>query len=259
VSDFIEIPQGAASVETVIRVPQREQWNSFILEFHEDGEKLEDLEYRGAMTFVNNYGWSEAAPAMLFIDRDAPPRVLRQQRIGELRNAGAMADSYTLPDPRGLVEMHPPPDLTQFGYNPDERATDLTILDSLGKWSKVELLPPSDLPEQWIDYSALDLIFASLGDLEAMARQQSNSWQAVRDWVSTGTTLCIYDVGDDFARLQQVEALLEAAPLPDAETDAKYRGWRQPDRSTTRGSCCASGRPTPTSTGINNSSKPSAM
>ncbi|MBW3600919.1 MAG: hypothetical protein KY475_27090, partial [Planctomycetes bacterium] len=141
VTDFIEIPQGASSVEAVIAVPQREQWSSFNVEFYEDGEKLEDLEYRGAMSFMGNHGWSEASPTMLFIDGDAPPRALRQPRIAELRGAGAKSDSHKLPDPRALVEMHPAPDLTRFGYNPDESPTDLTILDSLATWSKIELLP----------------------------------------------------------------------------------------------------------------------
>jgi hypothetical protein len=227
ITDFVEIPQGTPGVTATLSIPQREQWNAFYMEFYEDGRKLEDLSYQGGMMTAGNYGWSEASPAMLFIDRDAPPRALRPGRIADLRQAGSKADSHLLPDVRGLAEIYAPPDLTQTGYTPDESATDLTILDSLLRWSKIEILPPSDLPTNWINWTGFDLVFISLEDLRDMTRQNPETWQALRDLIATGPTLCVYGVGQDFEKLAKVEEILKSPPLPDAD-QALYRGWRTP-------------------------------
>lgn len=227
VSDFVEIHQGDTSVKTTVAVPQREQWSTFQVEFWEDGRKLEDLAFSGAMSYTGNYGWTEAAPAMLFIDRDAPIRSQRMNRITELNIAGSKGKSYNLPDARGLAEGYPPPDLTQRGYDPSERATDLDILEALKGWSKIELLPPSDLPTRWIEFTGFDFIFVSLDDFAAMKEENPSSWQAIRDLIATGPTLCVYGVGEDFARLQEVELLLDMPPNNDAEKDP-YRGWLTP-------------------------------
>jgi hypothetical protein len=230
VVDYVEIAQGAVRVETTISVPQREQWSNFTIEFYEDGKHLEDLTGFGSMGNVAGYGWTEASPAMLFIDRDAPARSLRQSHIATLRQAGSQGDSRTLPDVRGLAEIYPPHDLQRVGYNPDERAADLTILDGLSGWSKIEILPAADLSVKWIDYTGLDLVFISLDDLRDMTGNHGPQWQAVRDSIATGSTLCVYGVGDVFARLEELEQLLELPPLDNAGQDA-HRGWSVPAKS----------------------------
>jgi hypothetical protein len=231
VSEFIEIPQGAPSVTTTVSIPQREQWNSFTVEFYEDGKHLEDLSYRGMMGNFSGYGWTEASPTMLFIDGDAPARSMRQSHIASLRQAGSKGDTFTLPDVRGLAELYPPPDLARTGYNPDERATDLAILDALPGWSKIEIQPPADLPQKWIDYTGVDFIFVSLGDLRQLTRQHPKAWRAIRDLIATGPTLVVYDAGDEFQGLSELEQILALPPLAEDAEGSRYRGWSVPKSS----------------------------
>jgi hypothetical protein len=229
VTKFIEIPQGATSVQASISVPQREQWNTFQFEFYEDGRKLEDLSYQGGMVTVGNYGWTEASPAMLFIDSDAPPRALRAARLSELQIAGEKNATFTLPDVRGLAEVRPPPDLMQLGYSPDTPANDLSLMTSLTRlWSRIEILPPSDLSTRWIDYTGIDLVFISRKDLQQCMKQNPEQWQAVRDLISTGPTLCVYDAGDEFQHLEALEKLLQLPPLAPDPAAARNRGWTSP-------------------------------
>ncbi len=227
VTDYIVLPQNAASVTATLLVPQREQWTGFSVEFYEDGERLKDLSYLGGMAFTGNYGWSEASPAMLFIDVDAPPRAARLSNIASLRTAGAAGNTYTLPDVRALVEVRPSPDLASLGYNAQERVTDLALLESLSGWSKMEILPPSDLPESWLAYTGFDLVFLSLDDLRTMVQHHPQTWRAVRHTLATGPTLCVYDVGEDFSRLEELEQLLDLPAAPEAAS-AEYRGWKAP-------------------------------
>ena len=50
------------------------------------------------------------------------------------------------------------------------------------------LTPPTQLVENWINYSSLDVIFLSLADVENLAAARPKVWQAVRAGRSRAAT-----------------------------------------------------------------------
>ena len=64
----------------------------------------------------------------------------------------------------------------------------------------------ADVPNEWVDLSALDFIALSADELELMARTAPRTWQAVRDWTAAGGNLCIYDVGGNFEQPGAIDA-----------------------------------------------------
>ncbi|MEX2026786.1 MAG: hypothetical protein WEH44_05785, partial [Pirellulaceae bacterium] len=106
------------------------------------------------------------------------------------------------------------------------RLTDAQVLALTSQQGKVQLLPPAELPEQWVELSCYDIAFISLDDLARMARQNSRQRRALVDWLHSGPALVVYGVGDELARLQEVEQLLELPPLAEpAGNSATLRGW----------------------------------
>jgi hypothetical protein len=79
----------------------------------------------------------------------------------------------------------------------------------------------ADLPGEWIDYTCLDLIAISAGDVEQMARANPRAWQAIRTWVAAGGNLCVYDLGDDFQRLADLDASLGDVPAGRGEQSSQ--------------------------------------
>ena len=81
------------------------------------------------------------------------------------------------------------------------------------------MLAPDELPKAWLELSAFDITFISLADLKDLKAKHPERFQALRDWLATGTTLCVYDVGKDFARLKELEAILGLPALPLAKAE----------------------------------------
>jgi hypothetical protein len=70
----LRLPEGATSASRVLPTPQNGVWNQFEVFTYEDGRKLEDLTATvGFARNANTWSWTEAYPALLFIDADAPP------------------------------------------------------------------------------------------------------------------------------------------------------------------------------------------
>jgi len=232
----IEIPEGTRLAHQTVSIPQSERWRNTSVEVFEDGWKLDDLSPESGIPIPSPRGhstWSEATPAILIVDSDAPPNANRQQNLGLPRPSPASPeDVRRLPDIRHLAALYPnlnisnDPSFFRFG----ERTSDAFTLQVLALMPQVEMLPPGDLPTKWIDYTCFDLTFVSLDDLKSMANKNPDRWQAIRDWVATGPTLCVYDMSLDAHHLEELEKLLELAPMPNAESDAsELRGWSPPD------------------------------
>ncbi|MFN0199775.1 MAG: hypothetical protein ACKVT0_23730 [Planctomycetaceae bacterium] len=69
-----------------------------------------------------------------------------------------------------------------------------------------EVVPAAALPDNWIDYTALDIVAIPLGDFEALTAEQRT---ALRQWVHTGGTLFLTKVDDWEKNQPTVERLLE--------------------------------------------------
>ena len=65
--------QGKTREQTTVAVPQNIGWGSFAIEVYEDGELLEDMSSKAVgIPTRNRRQLTEAAPAILIIDADAP-------------------------------------------------------------------------------------------------------------------------------------------------------------------------------------------
>ena len=136
----------------------------------------------------------------------------------------------TLPDFRAL-------DVVQVGTSTprtNHRAdwADYDILVNVGNTSNVDLLPPSELPTNWLAYSCFDLAYISWSDLKLLQDRHPERYRALRRWLSTGPLLCVTDLGEEFEALAELEALLGLQPLNDRADRQVRRGWQAPSDDT---------------------------
>lgn len=230
VTGFVDMPQGTATAEAVISVPQFLGMNSLGVKVFEDGYELTDVSGQVNIPVRVSYEWSEVSPAILFIDRDAPPPEVRLGIVNRSNFPGVAVqqDTHLLPDLRPITFFHP--DASQYGVaynwqaegNNTDDATQLRIVEDL---SRVELLPPQWLPTKWRDLTCFDVIFISFADLRQMAVDQPEQrLQALLEWAMTGPTLCVYGVKQNEAELKALAKLLgmpeaDSQPTGDGEDD----------------------------------------
>jgi len=238
---YIEMPEKTALATTIVSVPQSGRWGGIDVEVYEDGGKLDDLSTTVGLPSRNPGNWtgSEATPAILIIDADAPSPdarqgLIQQQRFGRRKDMGGETLN-SLPDIRYLAAYFP--NSNAFG-NPnalraDTETTDADTLHILDGLPKVEMLPPSELPTKWIDFTCFDFVFIPFSDLTRLAGDHPDRWQAIRDWLATGPTLCVYDMPLDSEHLADLEDLLRIPPVSEPGNGSSgFRGWSIPGRET---------------------------
>jgi hypothetical protein len=241
VTGFLEIPQGSLQAQTTVAVPQDIAWNALEIQVYEDGELLDDLSLTVGIAMRNVNQWSEAIPAILIIDAEAPGWDQREQWLarGQLGGPAGAKPSVKFPNASYLVSAFPeaarggyplPRAATPSGTPPSSaaaKADSFSTLRVVQDFPRLEMLPPHELPERWIDYTCFDMVFISLADLRLLIQQHPERWSAVRDWASSGPTLVVYDVDLDSPQLAELEQLLGFRPA-DGRRDASA-GWQKPD------------------------------
>ncbi len=227
VSETVWLPQGATFADVTVSIPQYEMWNNFDIETSEDDRRLRDLSSRyvgfPARTF---YNWSEASPSILVLDPAAPGNSISST----LRRANP--DSNELPDIRALASRVALDSYNSYAaqgaFNTSKSVDDSDILRLLTDLPRIEILPPGDLTDRWIDLSAITLVVVSLPDLEEIVDSLPERWRAIRQWQACGGTLCVYGVGDGYERLERLEQLVEASSLATDPQRPYARGWSEP-------------------------------
>jgi hypothetical protein len=228
VTQYLELPQGAARARATISVPQLEIWRQLAIFVYEDGRLCEDL-CRNAQITTSWRTWSEANPAILIIDTDAPSFEERRKWLGRGPTSG-QAELGGLPDLRYLPEFFPASTTDDPTESEPEGLLDgLNPLEQLQRLPKVALLPPSELPDRWIDYTCCDMVFISFADLKVLARQHPRRWQAIRQWVRSGPVLCVYDMDLSQQSLDELSLLLDLPVAAVAERAAPSTHWRRPN------------------------------
>jgi len=237
VTQYLEMPQGATRAETTVSIPQDMSWNSLSVEVYEDGVRLRDLcDSIGVPMRSGGYEWSEATPAVLIIDADAPGRdqrntLVQQGRFGAARRTNP---EKNLPDIRYLVYSFPNVnDPSAYGISGvGSEVTDLDTLMIVQDLQHVDILPPGELPEEWINYTCFDLICISRSDLEQLVAQHGDRWRAIREWLAGGPTLCVYDTPIDTDSLDELDRLLGLGPRQGRSGERVAEGvWRRPQAS----------------------------
>lgn len=224
VSRTVTLPKGHRQSTVTMLVPEQVGYlTSMRVDVSEDGRRLEanSMDY-GDSNFQANRGSrsvSEAYPAMLFLDADAPPLDQKARRIGDLKVQPAGSILSDLPDMRSLaVLVHPYSD--QGGevqqlrerlldrQKPLERGNDLENLEFVEQATQLEVMPPDAIPDSWLGLSSLDFVFISLDDLRALARQNTDKAERLLTFISTGPTLVVHGLGGNHARLEELHALV---------------------------------------------------
>jgi hypothetical protein len=236
VTQFVELPEGAAVAETTVAIPQSSGWSSLGVELYEGGVRLNDLCETVSFTTSGGYQWSESTPTILIIDDDAPPRDRRNTLVQRAQFGGKRETpvEQDLPDLRPLIAQFPDqannlaPGTTWT--TSDGPADDFNTLMMVQMATRMELLPPAELPERWIDFTMFDLICLSRDDLQRLIEQHPARWQAIRAWLVAGSTLCIYGATLDAEGLGELDRLLELPPPGAAEGTESADHWQKPKR-----------------------------
>ena len=227
VSQVLEIPEGATSAEAVIAVPHDGMANYMNIEVREGGQVLQDLSAKYVV--INSFGgWGggdESFPSLLFISSTVPLAAQRDQLISQ--NAAQItetAPTHDLPDLRNVVAaMH---DANTNIGQANGTITDRQLLSLLEASPRVEMLPPVELPERWIDLSTYGVAFISREELKSLAEKHPDRRTALQEWLAGGCVLVVYDAGDGFEHLAEIEKLLKLPTRPAASgKDVPYRGW----------------------------------
>ena len=211
----IEIPAGQAVVSKVVTIPQHVMQPWVSLEVWEDGVFLEDLSFKNVVsgTSWRGGGWSDM-PRILFVSsnktvpsKGSPPQL-----------PSAAAPSVQL-DISGLSFLSS----SNTGFPiPDANAFFNTL-----QVPSFAACQASDLVENWLNYSSLDVIVISLDDVKNLASGQPRVWDALCRWTWAGGSLCVFGVGADWQGLAGLEQSLRLPAIPQATAEAN-RGWHEP-------------------------------
>lgn len=265
VSATVHLPQGATYGEAIINIPQTNGWNSFDIESYEGNHLLTDLEGE-SLGFATRYYYesTDGTPAILILHHMAPnwspgPRVpstavvitpkmvpcaggvsfqpLLCPTVAVANQPGLGKELKLLPDIRVLAGRFPQSYyngyLTADRFFATTAVTDADTMRLVNDLPFMDIVEPNALPEDWLSYSGVDVLITSFAELRNMSSQFPAKWHALRTWLSTGTTMCVYGVGQDFERLSQLAELLEMEPaLPSA--DDNLMGWNKPNPSNYR-------------------------
>jgi len=225
VSQVVEIPEGSTTGEAIISMPSDGQGYYMSMEVREGGQRLEELSST-YLPFNNRGGWGvgdEAFPSVLFVSSTIPDRNKRDQLFAEnLGQIPETAPTNLIPDIRNLAaSTHDRNANRSYG-----QMTDRSLLTLVENFPSTELLPPAELPDRWIDLSTYGILFISREDLQLLATKFPQRKLAVEQWLAQGTVLVVYDAGEEYEHLAEIEKLLELPPLPEGgKKGVPYRDW----------------------------------
>lgn len=209
----IELPAGSGPVQATVSIPRYPDCEAYKVNALEDGELLLALLPSWAEFANLPTDWGECFPSILVVGDTRP-------------NSSHMADLLPLEDYVGSQAARrfnrppfPPANVSSF-VNQALNAQKLPSLVSCGF---------SELPQRWIDYSSLDIVCLSLGQLEELAGKNPLALRAVLEWTAAGGNLWVYGMGQDWRGVGKLEDFLALPPGAADTSDPLKRGWRKPD------------------------------
>ncbi len=207
----IVVPARSGRAAFTLAVPQRSKWSKYTVRVYEDGFELKQLSPTAAMASTF---WitTEELPTILFVDDVVP-------------------DTSSLAEALGVSRYQPwlvsQPSITAMPQSKMQLPTALAR-------------PLAALPEQWIEYSALDVVCLSHRQLIELAQRYPRIFDAIRQWARAGGNLWIYGAGRQWQNLPEIERLLRLSaaigtPLPlrgkgqGEGASATMDGWTRPN------------------------------
>ena len=207
----VKIPQGEKSVTKTIYVPQQLPWHNMRADFYEGNRKLKDISMEMPIQALTsgNYTYNTGSPCVLLVDRDAPK--LDDDRAAlakKLKNE----KTKNLPDAEKFQFLSNAYYLQRKAINDEYfkdrgRGDDDDSLTTVAELGNIEMLPPSQLPDQFIGLTGIDLIIIPIDDLQQLAATDKARYQSLEYFVRNGGNLITF--GDqEFDQLQGTVAEL---------------------------------------------------
>lgn len=199
ISAVVELPQGATTATTEIAVPATGLWYQMSVNTYEDGTQLKDLSTgnQGGVTISDGiYDASESFPTILLVDSDAPNRNQRTSWYNE--QVKLVLDTKAtppIPDLRLLINEVGSSAHGAINGLVGGGQNGLIVMNALWSLGRVDILNPSEMPQQWISLTSVDLLFISLPDLRDMKTNQAPQFTALTEWVRCGGNLIVTELG----------------------------------------------------------------
>lgn len=228
----ITLKAGELTAEETIRLTLGKdyQGDQITVMCFEDGRELPSLRTHLPGRNTGRSNNTELLACLLFIDDDAPPRKERKAAIDRLLGS---KEPSKLPDFRNfssyLAGNSQGVTYNSFDNAPKEGAYDARILIDVGMMERVDLMPSSELPTNWLDLSNFDVAFIPWPELRQLSAIRDDRWTALRQWLAAGHTLVVYDVGPKMAALPELEKRLQLAAIKPRHPEEPHPGWRSPE------------------------------
>jgi hypothetical protein len=190
----MEIPAGSGRQTITIPVPPVIRSTHYQVNVIEDRAVLSALHV--PWTPYSNW-WTEALPTILFMG-NSPPDSSGLAAALPVENA-VMSGAF-------------------FGKPPPPRSG--SQLRTVECWA----LP--DFPDQWINYSGFDIVCLSRDQLADLGTSRPAALRALAAWTAAGGNLWVWDLGDQWQHVPEVEKILGLPPGRGAATAGAPPGWK---------------------------------
>jgi hypothetical protein len=209
----IELPAGSGPVRATVLLPRCPECLQYAINVLEDGEAQLGL-CVGWRPFTNlQTDLEECLPVVLVVGDTIP-------------DTGQLATLLPLENYNGSQAVR------RFSRGPNRQQQFLSQKSSFAlELPGLVVRPAAELPQRWIDYSNLDVVCLSLGQLEELADNNPSALEAVLHWTAAGGNLWVYAVGQDWQRVGRLEDLLGLPPGAAEKSDPVDRGWSKPDKN----------------------------
>jgi hypothetical protein len=85
---------------------------------------------------------------------------------------------------------------------------DRSLITTAATEFDVLTLELAKFPTQWIDYTSMDVVGLSLGELERLKKERPAAFDAIARWVRAGGQLWVSDLGKEFEKLPALSVVL---------------------------------------------------
>jgi hypothetical protein len=186
VDQDIELPEGATTATATVLVPKLQQWHDVWWDVLVDGAFEKELSWtQGNMGWLNamNQMAGDMSPRLLVVADDNQPVSVSAVVLNNA--AGYQQQGFTVGYGGMVIQQQVPPQVA----NP--LAAGLVAVSSMNFAAQRQV---SDLPTQWLAYSALDYLVLTPTQLAQIQEVNPEAWIAIERWVRAGGNLWLHDV-----------------------------------------------------------------